>query len=138
MHAAGVVSAADSYLDAVVAAPNKWLVLMEYFQDPVKLKTYMQANCADRLVDSSGFDIVSASYYVATPYASLDKTAVLKVCADTHGLWDRYHQCVALIENDLCIVFKHSGSSCFMQAEVVSEEMPSVNHPPELKAGWCT
>lgn len=47
--AAGTVSSENEDYGSATQDPNKWLVLMEYFLDPAKLKQYMQANCEEKL-----------------------------------------------------------------------------------------
>lgn len=98
-YAAGSLSAEASELyGGVLTAPNRELVLMEMFQDPAKLKDYMQTNCQDALITPSGAESVSAAFYAQVVFddlEDLDDDAVLKICTDKAGAWKDYHLCAA-------------------------------------------
>lgn len=92
--AAGELSADATDFD-VVSDPNKWLVLMEYFLEPAKLKAYMQANCMDKLEPFGYGQINAGSFYVKTNLTELDADTKLKLCVDKNRAWEDHHLCAA-------------------------------------------
>lgn len=76
--------------------PNLLLIMMEYLQDPVKLKEYINANCADRVVTMNGVDPISAQL-LHTNTSKLPDDGVFKLCLDKSGAWDQFYLCVSLL-----------------------------------------
>lgn len=76
----------------VVAEPNRWMVLMEFFQNPDKLEAYMQANCEDQLLEGYGHaQVTAALLYVRHSISDIDNETVMKLCLDNSGAWEDHH-----------------------------------------------